>query len=74
MMSKKKETKPKVAKRYTFIVEVSDDGAYRAYGKNEGFTATEILGYMYWKTHDIIAQLNGKFTPDIVERKVIKKK
>ena len=38
---------------------------------NDGFDALQLLGLLDWSREDVIAQLRGKVTPDVVKRTVV---
>jgi hypothetical protein len=73
-MAKKKEKTIKSEKTHTFKVIEYSDGSVSMQRENDGFTALELLGYM---TH-IQLDIQGRFAefakPDVVEKKVIKRK
>lgn len=38
---------------------------------NDGFDALQLLGLLDWSREDVIAQIRGKVTPDVVKRTVL---
>ncbi len=58
-------------KRYTLEAKI-EDGRLKVNSENDGFNGLEVLGILQMKVVDVLAQLSGKITPDIIERKVIK--
>ena len=58
-------------KRYSFIVEQSDDGEITALASNDGFTSLELLGILSMKMLDIQKQTLGEISPDKIKRKII---
>jgi len=60
-------------KRYSFIVEQSDDGEITALASNDGFTSLELLGILSMKMLDIQKQTLGEISPDKIKREIIEK-
>ncbi len=56
-----------------YILEAKlEDGRLKVSSENDGFSGLEVLGILQMKVVDVLDQLSGKITPDIIERKVIK--
>jgi hypothetical protein len=66
--------KKRFLKKYVIEQYEKEDGETYISKKNIGFLSYELLGLLYWNIDDIKEQMKGKIRPDIVKRKVIKKK
>ena len=73
-MAKKKEKTIVSQKTHTFKVIEYSDGSVRMQRENDGFTAIELLGYTAHIQLDIQKRLAEFSEPDIVEKKVIKRR
>lgn len=45
-------------KKYTMIVEATENSELNIRGENEGFNAFEILGFLDFKRQDVLDQIN----------------
>jgi hypothetical protein len=61
-----------VDKKYSLIVTQNPDGVLHFECVNEGFGGFEIAGFLAFKLMDVHAQLDGKITPMVINRTVIK--
>jgi hypothetical protein len=59
-------------KTYELVIKITDQGDFEVDGTNDGFTALELLGVLYWKVKDIENQIFGDIKPSVVSRKVVK--
>ena len=57
-------------KHYEISMGETEKGFY-VKGRNDGFSAIEILGFLDWKRQDILDQLAGKIKPTIVAIKYV---
>lgn len=56
-------------KKYTITLE--EDETYRMKRSCEGFNPIELLGILEFCQLEILQQMAGEITPDVVEREVI---
>lgn len=73
-MAKKKEKTIVSQKTHMFRITEYSDGSVSMFRENDGFTAIELLGYTAHIQLDIQKRLAEFSEPDIVEKKVIKRK
>ena len=59
-----------VTKEFTITFRV-EDNKMAIDGRNMGFTAHELVGLLEWKKQDILDQIKGKITPDVVKREYV---
>lgn len=67
--------KKKVLRRSTYkiVCEITDDGKSTMSRTNDGFNAYELIGILELTQREIREQIAGGYTPDEINRKVIKR-
>uniref|UniRef100_A0A6M3L7Q5 Uncharacterized protein n=1 Tax=viral metagenome TaxID=1070528 RepID=A0A6M3L7Q5_9ZZZZ len=68
--------KKEIIKKKTYKIEFMEysDETSRLSRECDGFEAFELLGLLYLIKDEILTQIRGKIKPDIIERKVIRRK